>query len=80
VPKVRAFSQLLPHAHCFDTKDPKHTRRFIHDHLSLSARVPVYTLDYCPEFRNFLQLMRALIAAGRGAAVSSELQPSAMLT
>ena len=79
VPKVRAFSQLLPHAHCFDTKDPKHTRRFIHDHLSLSARVPVYTLDYCPEFRNLLQLMRALIAAGRGAAVSSELQPSAML-
>ena len=66
VPKVRAFSQLLPYAHCFDTEDPKHTRRFIHDYLCLSARVPVYTLYYRPEFKNLLQLMCAVMAAAKG--------------
>jgi hypothetical protein len=80
VPKVRAFSQLLPYAHCFDTEDPKHTRRFIHDYLCLSARVPVYTLDYRPEFKNLPQLMCAVIAAARGTTFSSGSPSPAKLT
>src|SRR5262249_49078207 len=79
IPPARAFSQLLAYAHCFDAEDPKHTRRLVDDYLALSAHVPVFTLDYCPEFEYFPQVIRALMEAAGGIAFSPELRSASVL-
>src|SRR5262245_29779970 len=72
LPRARAFSQLLAHAHCYDTDDPNHTRRLVDDYLGLAARVPVFTFDYCPEFQYLPQVTRVLIDVAGGSATSSK--------
>jgi hypothetical protein len=79
MPQARAFSQLLAHAHCFDAEDPKHARRLVDDYLALSAHVPVFALDYCPEFQYFPQVIRALAEAAENIVVPAKLRSSRML-
>lgn len=79
VPQAGAFSQLLAHAHCFDTEDPKHTRQLVNDYLRLCAHVPIFTLEYCPEFRHLAQVTRAIVDKTGGSASSSELRSAALL-
>jgi hypothetical protein len=76
---ARALSQLLAHAHFFDTKDPRHMRQLYENYLQLVTQVPVFTLEYRPNFRGLTQLTHAVIAAtsnDAGAIDSSELRPS----
>jgi hypothetical protein len=63
VPKPRAFTDVLSHAHCFDPADPEHTRRLAADYLELTSRVPVFALTYPPDFRQLPQLTRTVAAA-----------------
>jgi hypothetical protein len=77
IPRARAFSELLVHAHCFDVADPKHTRQLVNDYLRLSAAVPVFTLEFCPAFEYLPQLIRTLVDVASGAALSPETRPAA---
>jgi hypothetical protein len=71
VPQARAFSELLPHAHCFDPEDPTHIRRLVESYLQLVARVPVFRLEYRPDLRLLGQVIDAAVeAAGIGPASS----------
>ena len=63
VPRARAFSQLLPHAHCFDPVDPTHSRRLAQDYLGLAASVPVFMLEYGPGLQHLPQLTHAVLEA-----------------
>jgi hypothetical protein len=54
---------LVPHAHFFDTEDPTHVRQLLEDYLELVARVPVFTLEYEPNFQRLPQLTRAVVEA-----------------
>jgi hypothetical protein len=72
---ARTLSELLAHAHFFDTEDPRHMRRLYENYLQLVAHVPVFTLEYPPNLRRLTQLTRAVIAAtstDAGAIDSSE--------
>jgi hypothetical protein len=60
---AEAFSGLVPHAHFFDTEDPTHVRQLLEDYLELVARVPVFTLEYEPNFQRLPQLTRAVMEA-----------------
>jgi len=79
MPLARAFSELLPHVHCFDTEDPTHVRQLAESYLELVARVPVFTLEYRPDFQLLADLTRAVVEAAAGieagAVSSSELRP-----
>jgi hypothetical protein len=77
IPRARAFSELLPHAHCFDVADPKHTRQLVNDYLRLSAAVPAFTLDFCPAFEHLPQLIRTLVDTA-SAALSPETRAAAV--
>jgi hypothetical protein len=79
MPQARAFSQLLAHAHCFDAEDPKHARRLVDNYLALSAHVPVFSLDYCPEFQYLPQVTRAIAEAAENIAVPAKLRSAPML-
>ena len=83
IPKARAFSELLTHAHCFDVEDRAHNRRLVNDYLELVTRVPVFLLEYRPDFRQLPRLIHAVIEAVPGidadAVFSSELRPTALL-
>ena len=63
VPQLRAFTEVLSHAHCFDPADPEHTRRLAKDYLELTSRVPVFALTYPPDFRQLPQLIQTVAAA-----------------
>jgi hypothetical protein len=63
MPQAQVFSKLLAHAHCFDTENPKHTRQLVDDYLDLAARVPVFALEYRPDFEQLPQLVRTVIEA-----------------
>jgi hypothetical protein len=80
--KARAFSELLPHAHCFDAEDQTHKRQLVNDYLELIARVPVFLLEYRPDFRQLPRLIRAVMEAASGvdadAVFSSELRPAVL--
>jgi hypothetical protein len=82
IPKARAFSELLPHAHCFDAEDQAHKRQLVNDYLELVARVPVFLLEYRPDFRQLPRLIRAVMEAASGidtdAVFSSELRPAVL--
>jgi hypothetical protein len=62
VPQLRAFTEVLSHAHCFDPADPEHTRRLAKDYLELTSRVPVFELTYPPDFRQLPQLTHTVAA------------------
>ena len=82
IPKARAFSELLPHARCFDAEDQAHKRQLVNDYLELVARVPVFLLEYRPDFRQLPRLIRAVMEAASGidadAVFSSELRPAVL--
>lgn len=50
---ARAFSTLLPHAHCFDPHDAKEAERLVQRYLALVSRIPVVALAYRPAFEHF---------------------------
>jgi hypothetical protein len=60
---ARALSKLFDHIHFFDTEDPKHMRQLYENYLELIARVPVFTLEYRPDFQQLTQLTRVVVAA-----------------
>jgi hypothetical protein len=64
VPQARAFSALLPHAHCFDPQDPNETSRLVNHYLTLVESVPVYHLQYRPSFADLEQITQAVTALG----------------
>lgn len=83
IPQGAAFSELLAHAHCFNAEDPIHTRRLVEDYLELVARVPVFRLEYRPDFQDLPKLVRAVVEAAPQvdtfAASASKLRPAALL-
>jgi len=65
IPPARAFSQLLPYAHCFDVK-VEATRSFTGDYLTLAHDVPVFTLAYSPDLERLPELMHAIVSSASG--------------
>jgi hypothetical protein len=65
MPPARAFSELLPLAHCFDHEGPTHTRRLVDDYLQIVARVPTFRLEYCPDLQGLLLLSRNIAECAR---------------
>jgi len=61
IPRSRAFSEVLPHAHCFDMVDPTHTRRLVESYLGLAASVPVFKLEYGPDFQRLSHITSAVV-------------------
>jgi hypothetical protein len=66
LPRARAFSEVLPHAQCFDPVDPTHSRRLVQSYLALAARVPVFTLEYRPNLQHLPRLIHAILEAAAG--------------
>jgi hypothetical protein len=75
LPKARAFSELLAHAHCFDIENPVHTNRLADDYLKLSARVPVCTLEYQPDFSSLSTVTCALMRAANRLVACDDSRP-----
>jgi hypothetical protein len=65
MPPVRAFSELLPLAHCFDMEGPTHTRRLVDDYLQVVARVPTFRLEYRPDLQGLPLLTRNIVECAR---------------
>jgi hypothetical protein len=65
MPPARAFSELLPLAHCFDMEGPTHTRRLVDDYLQIVARVPTFRLEYCPDLEGLTLLTRNIVECAR---------------
>jgi hypothetical protein len=66
MPPARAFSELLPLAHCFDMEGPTHTRRLVDDYLQVVARVPIFRLEYRPDLQGLPLLTRKIVECARG--------------
>jgi hypothetical protein len=66
---ARAFSAILPHAHCFDPYDAAEAERLVQDYLTLVSRVPVFALSYRPSFVDFDVLLARVAAIGEGAPI-----------
>jgi hypothetical protein len=62
---ARAFSELLPLAHCFDWEGPTHTRRLVDDYLQVVARVPTFRLEYRPDLQELPLLTRNIVECAR---------------
>jgi hypothetical protein len=60
MPQVRAFLELLAHAHCFDAEDPGHIRRLVDSYLLIAECVPVFRLEYRPDLQHLGQLIDAI--------------------
>ena len=56
----RAFSAVLPHAHCFDPHDPAETARLVDHYFAVVHHAPVYSVRYRPSFAFFDSLVRAV--------------------
>jgi hypothetical protein len=66
ISSARAFSELLPLAHCFDHKGPAHTRRLVDNYLQVVAQVPIFRLEYRPDLQDLPRLTRNIVeCAGR---------------
>jgi hypothetical protein len=65
MPPARAFSELLPLAHCFDWEGPTHTRRLVNDYLKVVARVPTFRLEYQPDLQDLPRLTRNIMEHAR---------------
>jgi hypothetical protein len=66
---ARAFSALLPHAHCFDVTDVEATRRVASDYLTLAERTPVFTLSYAPDLDRLPELAGTILSTADAAAI-----------
>jgi hypothetical protein len=65
MPPARAFSELLPLAHCFDMEGPTHTRRLADDYLQVVARVPTFRLEYHPDLQGLPLMTRKIVECAR---------------
>jgi hypothetical protein len=63
VAPARAFSALLPHAHCFDLSDVDATRVFTDDYLTLASEVPVFSVRYAPDLDRLPELLHTIVSA-----------------
>jgi hypothetical protein len=59
----RALSELIAHAHFFDAGDLAHMRQLFGDYLGLVSRVPIFILEYRPNFQLLPQMTRAVLEA-----------------
>jgi hypothetical protein len=71
MPRARAFSQLLPYAHCFDAEDRAHTCRLVKDYLAVASRVRAFWLEYPPNFQCLRQLINSVTEATKATNRSS---------
>jgi hypothetical protein len=55
-----AFSALLTHAHCFDDTDRGAVSRMIESYLAMADAVPLFHLNYRPDFSAIDQLARTI--------------------
>jgi hypothetical protein len=83
-PQAKAFSDVLAHAHCFDTENRTHTRQLVDDYLGLVGSVPVFNLEYPPDLQQLPRLTGAVIEAAvsidsAAAGISSELRPAVVV-
>jgi hypothetical protein len=83
-PQARAFSDVLAHAHCYDSENPTHMRQLVDDYLGLVGSVPVFNLAYPPDLRQLPRLTRAVMVAvanfdSAAASISSELRPAVVV-
>lgn len=60
IARAQAFTAVLPHAHCFDEDDPNHMRRLVRDYFNLVDRVPIFALEYRPDFDRLPALIQAV--------------------
>jgi hypothetical protein len=58
---ARAFTALLPHAHCFDVHDPGGVALLVKRYFDLIAAVPVFRIRYRPAFED-LSALAAMVA------------------
>jgi len=65
MPPARAFSELLPLAHCFDMEGPTHTRRLVDNYLQVVAQVPTFRLEYRPDLQDLPLLTRNIVECAR---------------
>jgi hypothetical protein len=65
MPPARAFSELLPLAHCFDMEGSIHTRRLVDDYLQVVERVPTFRLEYHPDLQGLPLLTRNIVECAR---------------
>jgi hypothetical protein len=59
----RAFSSLLPHAHCFDVNAVEATRSLTTDYLTVAQAIPVFELSYSPDLERLPELMHAIVSS-----------------
>jgi hypothetical protein len=60
VAPARAFSAILPHAHCFDPYDPLEAARLVDHYFAVVHHAPVYSVRYRPSFTFFDSLVSAV--------------------
>ncbi len=60
IPPARAFAALLPHAYCFSLQELDDKRRIIERYLDLARRVPVYEIEFQPDFESLPAVLDAL--------------------
>jgi hypothetical protein len=65
MPPARAFSELLPLAHCFDMEGSTHTRRLVGDYLQVVAQVPTFRLEFHPDLQDLPRLTRDIVECAR---------------
>ena len=71
VPAARAFSEMLPHAPCFDPGHAAETDRLTRHYLTLVERVPVHRFRYRPSFDTLPEIVAALSALTSASATES---------
>jgi len=64
---TRAFPILLSTAHCFDDADRDAVSQMVRSYLSVVETVPVFTLDYRPDFSRIAELLAAVDEAAAAA-------------
>jgi hypothetical protein len=68
---ARAFTALLPHAHCVDPYDAAEAARLVRDYLALVSGVPIYQLTYRPSFASLDHLVDRVIALGNAPQIAA---------
>jgi hypothetical protein len=77
LPPATAFRELLRHAHCFDERDPAHSRRVLDAYLTIVELVPVFRLCYRPDLAELEALSRVVLDNGVERSVIGGLTPDA---
>jgi hypothetical protein len=68
VPRHRAFTSILTHAHCFNERDREAVADMTRAYMSLAASVAVFTLRYRPSFEALGRLIDLVDTATRAGA------------